>query len=79
MSGCAIFSEATITPLLFRNPRIICPTVSMATGIVWVSTYGLPEDEENDKFDGQDLDQRRIFRNILLDLIVELDQAVHCE
>lgn len=30
MSGCAIFSEADITPVLFKKPRIIYKTLSNA-------------------------------------------------
>lgn len=38
---------------------------------------GLPETQEDDKFDGQDFEQRSVLRNIGPNLNVELDNAVH--
>lgn len=41
-------------------------------------THTLPERQENDQFNGEDLQERRVLRNIMTDLKVELNQAVHC-
>jgi hypothetical protein len=37
----------------------------------------LPEREENDEFDGQDLQKRRVLCYIMADLDIKLNQAVH--
>lgn len=40
-------------------------------------TYRLPEREENDQLDRQNLQEWLILADVILDLNVELDQAVH--
>jgi len=37
----------------------------------------LPETEENDEFDGENLKQRLMLRNVASELDIELDDAVH--
>ena len=41
------------------------------------STYGLPEDEEDDEFDGKKLEEGSKLDDIEMDLVIELDDVVH--
>ena len=40
-------------------------------------THRLPETEENDQLDAQDFQEGLVFRKILLQLNIELDQQKH--
>lgn len=42
-----------------------------------VVSYSLPERQENNQFNRKDFQKRAMFLDILADLVVELDQAVH--
>ena len=38
---------------------------------------GLPETQKDDEFDGRDLEKRFVLSDVVLDLDIELDKAVH--
>lgn len=40
-------------------------------------TYRLPEGKENHQLDGENLQKRLMLTNVLLDLDIKLDQAIH--
>jgi hypothetical protein len=42
-----------------------------------VSTHRLPEGKENHKLDTENLEERPLMRDVVLDLDIKLDQAVH--
>jgi len=47
--------------------------------MVIVKAYRLPETEENDQLNTQDLQERSVFSKIVFELQVELDQHEHCD
>ena len=40
-------------------------------------THGLPKGEEDDKLDGEELEEWALICDILVDLVIELDERVH--
>jgi hypothetical protein len=42
-----------------------------------VDTYILPKREENDELDAEDLEERLVLDQVILELEIELNEAVH--
>jgi hypothetical protein len=63
-----------------RNDIIICHDVSCVSRkeANFRLTNRLPKGEENNQLDTQDLQERFVFSEIVLELEIELNQAKHC-
>lgn len=77
-SGAPSFLVALMAPDECRKEIKLWETVSDGDRMLGGGpTYRLPEGQEDDQLDGEDLQEGLILANVVFNLDVELDQAVH--